>query len=93
MTKKEMFKYIIKEFHEARLPELYERKLTIPETQKVISLIGLRRAGKTFYFYQLINNLIEGSINPSQILYINFEDDRYSINVSFPTGISFLMVL
>jgi predicted AAA+ superfamily ATPase len=42
----------------------------------VISLIGLRRAGKTFYFYQLINNLIEDSINPSQILYINFEDDR-----------------
>ena len=76
MTKKEMFKYIIKEFHEARLPELYGRKLTIPETQKVISLIGLRRAGKTFYFYQLINNLIEDSINPSQILYINFEDDR-----------------
>ena len=76
MSKKEMFKYIIKEFHEARLPELYERKLTIPETQKVISLIGLRRAGKTFYFYQLINNLIEDGINPSQILYINFEDDR-----------------
>jgi len=76
MTKKEMFKYIIKEFHEARLPELYGRKLTIPETQKVISLIGLRRAGKTFYFYQLINNLIEDGINPSQILYINFEDDR-----------------
>ena len=76
MSKKEMFKYIIKEFHEARLPELYERMLTIPETQKVISLIGLRRAGKTFYFYQLINNLIEDSINPSQILYINFEDDR-----------------
>ena len=76
MTKKEMFKYIIKEFHETRLPELYERKLTIPETQKVISLIGLRRVGKTFYFYQLINNLIEDSINPSQILYINFEDDR-----------------
>ena len=48
MTKKEMFKYIIKEFHKARLPELYERKLTIPETQKVISLIGLRRTGKTF---------------------------------------------
>ena len=76
MSKKEMFKYIIKEFHEARLPELYERMLTIPETQKVISLIGLRRAGKTFYFYQLINNLIEDGINPSQILYINFEDDR-----------------
>ncbi len=76
MTKKEMFKYIIKEFHEARLPELYGRKLTIPETQKVISLIGLRRAGKTFYFYQLINNLIEDGINPNQILYINFEDDR-----------------
>ncbi|MCG7850181.1 MAG: ATP-binding protein [ANME-2 cluster archaeon] len=76
MTKKEMFKYIIKEFHEARLPEPYGRNLTIPETQKVISLIGPRRVGKTYYFYQLINNLIENSINPGQILYINFEDDR-----------------
>ena len=76
MTKKEMFKYIIKEFHEARLPEPYKRKLTIPETQKVISLIGPRRVGKTFYFYQLINNLIENNVDPGRILYINFEDDR-----------------
>lgn len=76
MTKKEMFKYIIKEFHEAQLPEPYKRKLTIPETQKVISLIGPRRVGKTFYFYQLINNLIKNNVDPGQILYINFEDER-----------------
>lgn len=76
MEKKEIFKYIIKEFHETALPGLYERKLQIPDTKKIISLIGSRRVGKTFYFYQLINNLIDNEINPEQILYLNFEDDR-----------------
>ncbi|MBW6518418.1 MAG: ATP-binding protein [ANME-2 cluster archaeon] len=76
MTKIELFKYIIKEFHELRLPETYNRTLSIPETQKIISLIGPRRVGKTFYFYQLLNNLIKNGINPSRIVYINFEDDR-----------------
>ena len=53
-----------------------QRKLQIPDTKKVISIIGSRRVGKTFYFYQLINNLIDNEINPEQILYLNFEDDR-----------------
>ena len=76
MHTKEAFKYIIKEFHESPHPDFIERQLKIPESQKMISLIGPRRAGKTFYFYQLIHNLLETNIDLTQILYINFEDDR-----------------
>ncbi len=76
MQKKEAFKYIIKEFHESARPDFIERQLVIPDTTKVISLVGPRRAGKTFYFYQLIYNLLKNNIDPTLILYINFEDDR-----------------
>jgi predicted AAA+ superfamily ATPase len=76
MQIKEAFKYIIKEFHESARPDFIERQLVIPDTTKVISLVGPRRAGKTFYFYQLIHNLRKNNIDPALILYINFEDDR-----------------
>ena len=75
MEKKELFKYLIKEFHEKQLPELYFRSLEIPETRKIVSLIGARRIGKTSYFYQTINKL-EKSVGREHILYINFEDER-----------------
>lgn len=75
MEKKDQFKQIIKEFHEKRIPEVYKRELYIPETRKIVSLIGSRRSGKTFFFYQLISDLRE-KIDVSQVTYINFEDDR-----------------
>lgn len=75
MEKKELFKYLIKEFHERRLPEIYHRTLEIPETRKIVSLIGARRIGKTSYFFQMIGQL-EASAGRERILYINFEDER-----------------
>ncbi|AKB34458.1 ATPase [Methanosarcina siciliae HI350] len=75
MEKKELFKYLIKEFHERKLPEIYHRTLEIPETRKIVSLIGARRIGKTSYFFQMIGQL-EASMGRERILYINFEDER-----------------
>ena len=75
MDKKSIFKQVIKEFHERKLPETYDRELIIPPTKKIISLVGSRRSGKTFYFYTIIKQLRD-SIEPEQILYVNFEDDR-----------------
>ncbi|HLD10640.1 MAG TPA: ATP-binding protein [Candidatus Nanoarchaeia archaeon] len=69
--KKELFKRIIKEFQEKPLPQLKERELELPETKKIITLVGPRRSGKTFYFFQLIKKL-----NKEKVVYINFEDDR-----------------
>lgn len=75
MGKKTAFKQIIKEFHEKEFPETYSRELKIADTRKIISLIGSRRSGKTFYFYELIKGIINNA-DVSQVLYINFEDDR-----------------
>jgi hypothetical protein len=75
VDKKTAFKQIIKEFHEKELPQTYSRELKIADTRKIVSLIGSRRSGKTFYFYELMKNIRKHADN-SQILYINFEDDR-----------------
>ena len=73
--KREWFKYLIKEFHDMALPKIKERALVIPETKKIITLVGSRRSGKTFYFYQLITHLLK-TVPKERIIYINFEDDR-----------------
>ena len=39
-------------------------------------LVGLRRAGKSTLFYKIAKELVEDGCDWSQIIYINFEDDR-----------------
>ncbi len=51
-----------------------ERFFDAPNKIKVA--IGMRRTGKTYFLYQKILLLLKEGINLSQILYINFEDDR-----------------
>lgn len=75
MNKKEIFKLLIKEFHERKLPEFKERELKIPDVKKVISITGPRRSGKTYYFYQKISELMKKTDKDS-IVYLNFADDR-----------------
>lgn len=76
MDKKNIFKLVIKEFHESKLPETKERDLELPQkTNKIITLSGPRRSGKTYYFYQVIRKL-KKKIEQTRIIYINFEDDR-----------------
>ncbi len=76
---KRTVKEIIRDFHLKELPPLTERSgdFSVPQG-KIRSLIGVRRSGKTFLFYQLIKNLLKTEISKEQILYINFEDERLS---------------
>jgi len=68
--------YII-EYIKKKLPWLIERELKVKETKRrIVSIIGPRRAGKTYYFYQLIGK------NKEKSLYLNFEDTRL-IDVNF----------
>ena len=77
MNKKENFKLLIQEFQEFTFPEIIERELKIPlNSNKIITIYGPRRSGKSFYFYGLINNLLLGGIRKDKILYLSFEDDR-----------------
>ena len=79
---KENLKIVIKEFHESSLPELVERKelfdfsILHSPINKVITIIGPRRAGKTYFLYQIIKKLIEKKNHMTDILYLNFEDER-----------------
>ncbi len=73
---KEVFKNLITNFQERDLPGVYPRDVNIPlNASRIITLIGPRRAGKTFILFHLIKQLRE-EIPNERIVYINFEDDR-----------------
>ena len=69
MLNKNLVLQYLADFQEKKLPELIERELKTPiKKDYVISIIGPRRSGKTFYFYQLMRDLPRESI-----IYIDFE--------------------
>jgi len=77
MIRRETWAKIIKDFQEFELPALVERdiEVTEPPIKRVISIIGPRRAGKTFLMFQIIKKLLEKKVEKNRILYVNFESD------------------
>lgn len=76
MDKKALFKRVILEFQETPLPEMVPRDLAVPQdSQKVVTVHGPRRAGKTFFMYGLIDRLTQ-RVEKSRIIYFNLEDER-----------------
>ena len=74
---KELLKTIISDFHIRGLPEFIEREVDIPQnTGKIISIIGPRRAGKTYLMYQLMSKIPD----LTNVIYINFEDERLELD-------------
>jgi uncharacterized protein len=60
-----------------RLAESVPREKGFPVLpQKIKVAIGMRRVGKTYVMLQQIQYLLQQQIPLSQILYVNFEDDR-----------------
>ncbi len=81
MKKKEVIKQIIRDFHLRDDFDVKQRDLQVPvDTGKIITLIGVRRCGKTYMLYDTINKLSQ-KINKTQILFINFEDERLELGV------------
>ncbi len=73
---KEIFKKLIVDFIERDIKNILPREYNIPlESKKIISLIGVRRSGKSSILFDMINRLREKS-DRENIIYINFEDDR-----------------
>jgi predicted AAA+ superfamily ATPase len=69
--KKDIAVQLIKDFIEKPLPELIDRDLQIkpPATKKAITIIGPRRAGKTYFLFNNMKRLKK--VNRSEILYVN----------------------
>ena len=74
---KNVISQLIDDFHERNFPELVTRNKEFSEVRgKADVVIGMRRAGKTWFCYQKIKELIASGIKKEKILYLNFEDDR-----------------
>jgi len=81
---KQVLKTIIKDFHTRPLPEFKSRELDVPlDLGKIVTIIGPRRAGKTWYFFQLMAGLEAQGIKREQCLYLNFEDERLELGGSY----------
>ena len=76
MAKKQIFRQIIAESIESDIPPALAREIDIPlDAPKIISLLGPRRAGKTYCLYYVMQEL-STNIARNRLIYINFEDDR-----------------
>jgi len=69
-------KKIIIQWKEFEMPEVLPRARDINlDSDFITAITGPRRAGKTFFCFQLINKLKE-KISKENLLYINFEDEK-----------------
>ena len=73
------FKTLVAEWMLRDLKIVRKRDISIPtDVNKIIAIIGPRRAGKTFLMYYTINKLLN-RVPKKNILYINFEDERLKL--------------
>lgn len=80
MKKKEVLKSIIIEFHSWDLPAVIDREIELPlNSNKIISVVGSRRAGKTYLLFKTIERLLNAGVKKKRCLYFNFEDERVDL--------------
>ncbi|MFH1896199.1 MAG: ATP-binding protein [bacterium] len=85
MISKETIKTIIADNQELPLPTIWKRTLEIPlNSGKIVTLTGVRRSGKTYHLFTIIQKLITLGVDPKKILYFNFEDERLDIKTLEP---------
>ena len=76
---KNVIKELLIRFHSSQLPEIINRDISIPDfkiANKIIVVIGPRRAGKTFVLYQSMKRLIESGRHLTEFIYLNFENEK-----------------
>ena len=72
-----MFRELLLEWKEKELPKnIVKRDLKIWFNKHIVSIIGPRRAGKTYFMYQVISELLEKGFTKDNIVYIDFTDIR-----------------
>ena len=75
MISNEDIKKILIEWQERKLPQIIERDLKVNlYPTEIVTLTGVRRAGKTFLLYFIIKELLK-RFSKDQILYLNFEHE------------------
>jgi predicted AAA+ superfamily ATPase len=73
MDRSRVVRYI-RDFQERSFPMIVTRELALPETQKILSIYGPRRSGKSVYFKQIMTGLLSTGVDMGRIVYLNFDD-------------------
>lgn len=80
MSKRDVLRDILVEFHRDPLPDLFVRNIDVPDLpqniRKALIFVGMRRVGKTYLIFQHMQASLNQGLAKEKILYINFEDDR-----------------
>lgn len=70
-------KKIVMGWKEFQIPEVLPRLFDVVlDTDFILTITGPRRAGKTYFCFQIIQKLIRQGISKENIVYINFEDNN-----------------
>ncbi|WP_211665230.1 ATP-binding protein [Leucothrix arctica] len=73
---KALFQRLITDFQETKPKSVVERDYKIPlDSPKIVSLIGVRRCGKTHLCYGLINELRK-TVDPHNVVYPDKRDEQ-----------------
>ncbi len=80
---KNVLKNIIVNFHTSNIKASVSRDIELPiDSGIIVTVIGVRRSGKTFLLYETIKKIIKQGIPKNRIIYINFEDERLNLKQS-----------
>ncbi|MFC1830376.1 ATP-binding protein, partial [Thermodesulfobacteriota bacterium] len=72
-----IIEHLISDFQERNLPQFTPRHVKIPWLpNKIDTVIGMRRAGKTWFLFQIISDLLSKGASKESVLYLNLEDER-----------------
>lgn len=75
MNENEIKEYLT-DVYNRELPDMTARSIHISKSNKIVSIIGPRRAGKTYLMFQKMKELIQQGVRRDSIIYLNFEDAR-----------------
>lgn len=77
---KNIIKSVIVEFQQRNLPTIKRRNINVTfDTPMIVTLIGVRRSGKTYLLYDTIRKVVESGVPIENIIFINFEDERLNL--------------
>lgn len=77
---KDIIKSVIVEFQQRDLPIIKRRNIAVAfNTPMIVTLIGVRRSGKTYLLYDTIQEVVKNGVPIENILFINFEDERLNL--------------
>ena len=80
----DVLKRVVADFHRSgQRSDVVDRETVIPTgSGRIATVVGPRRAGKTYLMYAALKKLRAQGCDLRQLLYVNFEDERFKLEAS-----------